>query len=304
MQWLNYHHLLYFWSVAREGGVSRACAKLHVAQPTVSAQLRQLEKALGVKLFERQGRNLALTETGRLALRYADEIFALGQELQEVLAGGPRERLLPIKVGVPDALPKLITYHILKPLFESPDDVQLHCREGTLDDLYTQMAGHEIDLVISDSPATPGIRVRAFSHLLGESPVSVFGAAPLAAKFGRRFPESLADAPWLLPTGRTLLRRSLDQWFDARGWQPRVAAEIEDSALLMTFGEVGRGLFVASTAIEAEVSRQYRVRVVGRLADVTERFYAITPERRIKHPAAAAITAAARRGLFVARRET
>lgn len=298
MQWLNYHHLLYFWMVAREGSVTRACEKLHLAQPTVSAQLRQLEKALGAKLFERQGRSLVLTETGRVAMQYAEEIFSLGGEMQEVLAGGLRERSLPVKVGVPDVLPKLVIYRILEPVLRLPESVQLICTEGKLDELFAEMAAHQIDLVISDSPASPGVRLRAFSHLLGESAVAVFGATALATKYGKRFPDSLAEAPLLLPSGRTLLRRSLDQWFDARGVQPHVVAEIEDSALLMTFGEAGLGLFVASTAIEEEVCRQYRVRVLGRIDEIKERFYVISPERRIKHPAVAAITTEARQSLF------
>jgi LysR family transcriptional regulator, transcriptional activator of nhaA len=298
MDWLNYHHLLYFWAVAREGSVTRACERLHLAQPTISAQIRQLEKRLGTRLFERQGRNLALTETGRLVLQYADEIFSLGRELQDVLAGQPAERPLRFTVGVPDALPKLITYRILEPALKLPDPVQLVCVEGKMEQLYAEMAGHQLDLLISDSPAGPGVRVRAFSHLLGESTVSVFGTPSLAAKHGREFPESLRDAPLLLPTRNTLVRRSLDQWFDTQAMHPRVVGEIEDSALLKTFGEAGIGLFVGSTVIEKEICRQFKVRCLGRLDSVKERFYAITPERRTKHPAIAEITKEARRDLF------
>jgi len=298
MAWLNYHHLLYFWTVAREGGVTKACNKLHLAQPTISAQLKQLERALGAKLFEREGRRLVLTETGRVTLQYADEIFSLGREMQEVLAGRAVERPLPIKVGIPDFLPKLIAYRVLEPVFRLPESVQLVCTEGKLDDLYAEMAAHQIDLVISDSPATPGQRLRVFSHLLGESPVTLFGTPKLAARYRRRFPGGLDDAPLVLPTGGALLRRMLDQWFDKQNIRPRVVAEIEDGALMKTFGEAGLGLFFASSAIEREVCRQYKVRPVGRLADVSERYYAITPERRIKHPGVAAITAEARASLF------
>jgi LysR family transcriptional activator of nhaA len=298
MQWLNYHHLLYFWMVAREGSVTKACEKLHLSQPTISAQLRQLEKSLGAKLFERQGRRLALTDTGRAVLQYADEIFALGQEMQDVVAGRPIHRPLPVKVGIPDALPKLIAFRILEPLFRMPEKVQLHCSEGNLETLYADMAAHQLDLVLSDSPAAPGIRLRAFSHLLGESATTVFGAASLAAKFAKKFPNSLADAPILLPSPGTLLRRTLDQWFDDHKIHPQVVAEIQDGALLKTFGAAGLGLFVVPSAIEKEVCSQYKVRALGRLEEVRERFYAITPERRIKHPAIVAITTEARERLF------
>lgn len=298
MDWLNYHHLLYFWTVAREGSVTRACQRLQLAQPTISAQVRQLEKRLGAKLFQRAGRHLTLTETGRLVLEYADEIFSLGRELQDVLAGRPAERPLRFTVGVPDALPKLITYRILEPALKLPDGVQLVCVEGKMEQLYAELAAHQLDLLISDSPAGPGVRVRAFSHLLGESTVSVFGAPSLAAKYARQFPRSLQDAPLLLPTRNTLVRRSLDQWFDAQAIRPRVVGEIEDSALLKTFGQAGAGLFLASTVIQKEICRQFKVRCLGRLEAIKERFYAIMPERRTKHPAIVAITKEARQELF------
>jgi LysR family transcriptional activator of nhaA len=298
MQWLNYHHLLYFWTVAREGSVTRACEKLHLSQPTISAQLRQLEKSLGAKLFERQGRRLSLTDTGRAVLQYADEIFALGQEMQEVVAGRPVHRPLPFKVGIPDGLPKLIAFRILEPLFRMPEKVQLHCTEGNLETLYADMAAHQLDLVLSDSPATPGIRLRAFSHFLGESAITVFGTASLAAKFTRKFPDSLDNAPMLLPSPETLLRRALDQWFDDHKIHSQVVAEIQDGALMKTFGAAGLGIFFAPTAIEKEVCAHYKVRKLGRLEQVKERFYVITPERRIKHPAAIAIATESRECLF------
>jgi LysR family transcriptional activator of nhaA len=298
MNWLNYHHLLYFWMVAREGSVTRACQRLHLAQPTISAQVQQLENRLGAKLFERQGRNLALTDTGRLAFQYADEIFSLGRELQNVLSGRPADRPLRFTVGVPDALPKLITYRILEPALKLTEPVQLVCVEGKIEQLYAELAGHQLDLLISDAPAGSGVRVRAFSHLLGECSISVFAAPSLATKHARGFPRSLQDAPLLLPTANTLVRRSLDQWFDAQAIRPRVVGEIEDSALLKTFGQAGIGLFFGSSVIEAEICRQFKVRCLGRLESVKERFYAISPERRIKHPAVVEITKEARRELF------
>lgn len=298
MDWLNYHHLLYFWMVAREGSVTRACQRLHLAQPTVSAQLRQLEKRVGTRLFERRGRHLELTETGRLVLEYADEIFTLGRELQDVLSGQPTERPLRFTVGVPDALPKLLTYRILEPALKLPDTIQLVCVEGKMEQLYAELAGHQLDLLIADSPAGPGVRVRAFSHLLGECTVSVFAAPALARKYRRDFPRSLDGAPLLLPTRNTLVRRSLDQWFDAQSIRPRIVGEIEDGALMKTFGMAGLGLFMGSTAIEAEIGQQFKVRCLGRLESVKERYYAITPERRTRHPAIVAITQEARRELF------
>jgi LysR family transcriptional activator of nhaA len=215
-----------------------------------------------------------------------------------VVAGRPIHRPLPVKVGIPDALPKLIAFRILEPLFRMPEKVQLHCMEGNLEALYADMAAHQLDLVLSDSPAAAGIRLRAFSHLLGESATTVFGTTTLAAKFAKKFPHSLADAPMLLPGPGTLLRRTLDEWFDDHKIHPQVVAEIQDGALLKTFGAAGLGLFVVPSAIEKEVCSQYKVRALGRLEEVRERFYAITPERRIKHPAIVAITTEARERLF------
>jgi LysR family transcriptional activator of nhaA len=298
MQWLNYHHLLYFWVVAREGSITRACDILHLAQPTISAQLHQLEKQVGSKLFEPKGRRLALTDTGRTVYEYADEIFTLGRELQDVLAGRKTDRPLRFAVGVPDSMPKLVTYRILEPALRMPEPVQLHCVEGKIDKLYAAMAEHELDMLISDLPASPDIRVKAFSHLLGESEIAAFGGPQLATKYKRHFPESLADAPLLLPTRNMLMRRLLDQWFDARSIRPNIAVEMEDSALMKTFGQAGHGIFFGSAVIENEICRQYDVRTLGRLEGVKQRFFAITPERRTKHPAIVAIAKEAKKTLF------
>jgi len=298
MEWLNYHHLLYFWVVAREGTIAAACQELSLAQPTISAQLRVLEAALGEKLFTRVGRNLALTETGRVVYRYADDIFSLGRELMDTLKGRPTDRPLRLTVGVADVLPKLVAYRLLEPAFQLPEPVQLICHQGSPAELLTRLATYDLDLVLSDSPIGPEIKVRAFNHLLGECGVSVFGRKELAARYRRRFPASLEGAPFIIPTANTALRRALEHWFDAEDIRPSVLGEFEDSALLKVFGEAGVGLFVAPTVIEKEVQRQHGVQVVGRLKNVRERFYAISVEKKVKHPAVQAIADEARQTLF------
>lgn len=298
MEWLNYHHLLYFWVVAKEGTIAAACKELNLAQPTISAQLRVLEDSLGEKLFTRVGRNLALTETGRVVYRYADEIFSLGRDLMDTLKGRPTDRPLRLTVGVADVLPKLVAYRLLEPAFQLPEPVQLICHEGSPARLLTQLATYELDLVLSDSPIGPDVKVRAFNHLLGECGVSIFGTKELATKYRRRFPSSLDGAPFIIPTGNTALRRAMEHWFDSEDIRPLVVGEFEDSALLKVFGQAGAGLFIAPTVIEKEVQRQYSVRVVGRLESVRERFYAISVEKKVKHPAVVAIADEAREKLF------
>lgn len=298
LDWLNYHHLLYFWMVAREGGISPASKKLHLAQPTLSNQIRKLEKAIGTSLFDRIGRSLVLTDTGQTVFRYADEIFALGRELTDTLKGLPGKDTVQLTVGVPDVLPKLVVYELLKPALNLQDKVQLVCYEGKLNDLLAELALHRLDIVLADSPLTPATHVKAFNHLLGESGVTIFAKASLAQKYRRGFPESLHGAPMLLPTHNTTLRRALEQWFDENDVRPLVVHEFEDSAVMKVFGQHGEGLFASPTAIEDEICRQYRVRPVGHLEEVTERFYAISVERRLKHPAVVKISEAARTTLF------
>lgn len=298
MDWLNYHHLLYFWMVAKEGGISRAAEQLHLAQPTLSSQIKKLEKSIGTQLFDRIGRSMVLTETGQTVYRYADEIFSLGRELTDTLNGRPSRERLKLVVGVPDVLPKLVVYQLLRPALDLGEQVQLECYEGKLPELLAELALHRIDIVLADSPITPQSHVRAFNHLLGECGVTVFGTSELAKQHRRRFPKSLHDAPMLLPTQNTSLRRELERWFDEHGIRPSVVHEFEDSAILKVFGQAGEGLFAAPTAIEIEVGKQYSVRIVGRIPEVKERFYAISVERRLKHPAVVAISNAARSKLF------
>jgi len=298
MEWLNYHHLLYFWVVACHGSVTRAAAELRLAQPTVSTQLRTLEEVLGEKLFARTGRRLVLTDVGRLVFRYADEIFGLGRELLETVKGRPTGQPMRLTVGIADAVPKLIAYRLLGPALTGAEPVRIICREDKPDRLLAQLAAHGLDLVLSDAPIGPTTKVRAFNHLLGECGVTFFAAPALARTCRRGFPRSLGGAPMLLPTDNTALRRSLDDWFESEDIRPRVASEFEDSALLMAFGQAGMGLFPAPSAIERQVRSQYGVVVVGRLDAVCERFYAISGERRLKHPAVVAISEAARQRVF------
>ena len=298
MAWLNYHHLLYFWTVARTGSVRRASEELHLTQPAVSAQLRTLERALGERLFARSGRHLVLTEVGQIVFRYADEIFRVGRELQETLAGRPTGQPVRFAVGVTDAMPKLLTYRLLEPALRLAEPVRLVLREDDPERLLADLSIHALDLVLADAPVPSTVKVRAYSHLLGESGVTVFGAPALAVAHRRRFPRALDGAPFLLPTPETTLRRSLEPWFAAAGVRPLPVAEIADSALLGVFAQRGTGLFVAPTVLEEEVRRQYGVRVVGRIPEVRERFYAISVQRRLTHPAVVAISQAARKDVF------
>lgn len=298
MEWLNYHHLLYFWAVAREGSIVRASAYLRLAQPTISKQLSVLEEDFGEKLFTRVGRNLVLTDFGRLVYRYADEIFTLGRELSDTVRGRPAGRPLRLMVGVTDVLPKLIAYHLLEPALHLAEPVQLVCREGKLESLLTDLVAYTLDVVLSDTPISPIIKVRAFNHLLGESGVTFLGTPSLVATHAPGFPASLDKAPLLLPTTNTSLRQSLDHWFDTVSVRPHVVGECEDSALLKVFGQRGTGIFVVPSVIAADVQKQYGVGVVGQLEAIHERFYAITVARRLKHPAVVAIAEAAHSKLF------
>ena len=298
MEWLNYHHLLYFWMVVREGGISKAAEKLRLSQPTISAQIRQLEDSLGERLFERHGRTLVPTDVGRLAYRYADEIFGIGREFMETLRGRPAGRPLQLTVGVANAVPKLIVYRLLRPAAQGPEAIHLVCREGEPEQLIVDLAAHALDVVITDAPVPGQVRVKAFNHLLGESDTAFFAPATLAASLRRRFPQSLTGAPMLLPTTNTALRRALDEWFEKHGLRPRIVGEFEDTALMKVFGHGAAAVFPAPAAIEQDIARFYGVRVVGRIDAVRERYYAISVERRLKHPGVVAITSAAREELF------
>jgi LysR family transcriptional activator of nhaA len=296
--WLNYHHLLYFYTVAREGSVARASQVLRLAQPTLSGQIHKLEHALDEKHFERRGRNLVLTEMGRIAFRYAEEIFSLGGELVDTLRGRATTRPARLHVGIADAIPKLVVHRLLAASRLIEQGVQLVLRDGKTDELLAALAVQGFDLVVADTPLTSQVKVRAFNHLLGESPVAIFGTPDLTRRYRAGFPGSLDAAPLILPADNSALRRPLEQWFQEIGVRPRVVAEIEDSALSEVFGRQGAGLFAAPTIVARDLRRLYGVHALGPAGGVVERFYAITVERRITHPGTAAIAAAARDGLF------
>lgn len=298
MAWLNYHHLLYFWTVAREGSIAKACERLLLSQPTISGQIRELEKAFGAKLFDKAGRNLVLTEAGREAYRYADEIFTLGQDLQATMQGGAVGRAVRLQIGIHDSIPKLISSKILAPAMAQPQPIQIVCHEGSPEQLLARLALHELDAILLDSPASPTVKVRAFNHLLGECGVSFCAAPKLAATYKRKFPHSLNDAPFLLPLQNTSLRRSLEHWLEVSGIRLNVRGEFADTALLKAFAQEGVGVFIVPTAIEAEVCRQYRVKVFGRVDAIRERFYLISVERKLRQPVIATLAELARTKLF------
>ena len=297
MDWLNYHHLHYFWMVAREGTIAAAAERLRVSQPTISAQLTHLESQLGQPLFQKVGRRLALTEQGRVVFRYADEIFTLGTEMVEQLKGeGTGVRRL--RVGVADVLPKLVVARLLEPLLLGPRASQVFCREGRPEELLPELAVHSLDLVLSDTPISPTVKVKAFHHLLGESPVSTFATPDLATRYRPGFPRSLEGAPVLFPTENNVLRRSLDQWLNQAELSPRVVAELEDSALVKTLAERGHGLCFAPRVVADDLQRQYGLVEVGVVPQVKERFYVISVERKLRHPAVVLLLDAARGGIF------
>ncbi|MGA1375712.1 MAG: transcriptional activator NhaR [Steroidobacteraceae bacterium] len=304
MRHLNYTHLLYFWTVVREGGVAQAATALHLTPQTVSGQIKLLEDQLQGALLERQGRRLVPTELGRITYAYAEDIFPKGLELASVLRGARTRGSRAVAIGVADAVPKLVTFRVLEPLLTGDGRFHVTCHEAPLPALMADLAAHRLDLVLATSAAPTDTPIKAFSHLLGESEIGFFATKSLAAKLRPGFPQSLTDAPLLLPTDRSANRRVLESWFERQGVMPRIVGELDDSALLKTFAQHGVGAFAAPLAIEAEILRQYDVVSFGRIAEPKARFYAISTERRIKHPAVAIITAAARTELFSSESDT
>lgn len=297
MDWLNYHHLRYFWTVAKEGSLKQAAERLHVSPPSISAQLRELEAALGEPLFRRSGRSKVLTEAGQVACRYAEEIFTLGRELVNAVKQRPTARDLRLYVGVADSFPKLVTNEMLKPVFAMSRPVHVICREGKLDDLLEQLAAHRLDIVLADEPASSSTRVRTFNHPLGESSTSFCASGHMASALKRGFPQSLHGAPALLPAENTSLRRAVEAWFDERGVQPRVVAEFDDLALMKAVAAEGSGFIVLPSVVAAEAVRHYGFRIVGVAEQCRVRFHAITAERRLVHPAVVVLTEHAQRRL-------
>ena len=298
MEWLNYHHLRYFWTVAKEGSLARAAGKLHVSQPSISEQIRELESAFGERLFQREGRNNKLTGAGQVVFGFAEEIFALGRELMNAVKQRPGTRTVKLSVGVVDSFPKLVTNEILKPVFALPQAVQVICREGKLDDLLAQLAAHRLDLVLADEPASSSVNFKVFSHALGESSITLCAEAKLATKLKRNFPRSLDQAPALLPVENTSLRRSLETWFREQNVKPNVVAEFEDLALMKVMAAEGRGFIAVPTVALKEAVSRYQFRSLGQATDCRVQFHAITAERRLAHPAVVRITEHARNHLL------
>jgi LysR family transcriptional activator of nhaA len=297
---LNYQHLLYFWSVVRTGSIARACEELALSAPTISAQLRTLEERLGEKLLVKSGRQLVPTEIGRLVYSYAEEIFALGRELTAALEHRPSQRPLRLTVGIDDVVPKEIAQRLLEPALRLAQPVRITCHEGTLERLVTDLAAHELDLVLSDARITPTLNVRAYNHPLGSCEVCWMATPAVAASLRRGFPKSLDGAPMLLPTDDTAIRRALDQWLDQRGVHPLLAGEFEDYALLREFARAGHGFAPVPVVQEQQFRRQLGLVRIGLVQGVRSEYFAISVERNIKHPGVAAIVDLARE-IFTAR---
>ncbi len=295
---LNLKHLRYFWAVASQGSIVSAAEALFLTPQTISGQLNELEKQVGAKLFQREGRQLALTETGQLVFSYADEMFRIGLELQDVLAGRTPGAAITLKVGVAQVVPKLLAHRVLEPVLTMAESVSLVCLEAPTVDLLADLSVHKLDVVLADVPLSPSLNIRAFNHSLGESGISFFAVPREAKRLRAGFPGSLNGSPMLMPSGDSSLRRSLERWFDQNEVEPNVVAEFADRALMKAFGERGAGVFTSPTAVESDVTSKYGVTVIGRTDEITEHYYLISPERRIKNPAVTAITEAARTQLF------
>lgn len=297
---MNFKHLYYFWVAAKAGGVVKAGEQLHTTPQTLSGQIKLLEDRLGRRLFRKSGRGLELTDDGRVALRYADEIFSLGGELESALrarrADGPQ--VLEFRVGIEDAVAKTVAYRLLEPALNLSQPVRLICTEGRFNDLMAQLALHRMDLVIADEPLTSRLSVKAFNHPLGSSSMSFYAAPALRERLQGGFPQCLNDAPMLVPGATSTIRPQFEAWLTRHALHPRVVGEFDDGALMKAFGREGRGLFLSPSVVEAETCEQYSVEVVGRSDEMVEDFYAISVERRITHPGVAAITNAARGSLF------
>jgi LysR family transcriptional activator of nhaA len=297
MDALNYHHLRYFWVVAREGGLTRAAAKLRVSQPSICTQIQTLERALGDKLFRRTPRGLTMTESGQRVFSFADEIFSIGEDLLSTMKRHPTMRPLRVHIGIADSLPKLLTFGMLKPIFHLSLAVQATCSEGKVPDLLAQLASYRLDVVLSDEPASASGNPTIFNHLLAECGVTLCAAPKLAARLKRRFPAALRDAPALLPSSNSSLRRALEKWFQEKGVAPRLVAEFDDAALMKVAATDGLGFFALPTLVASEAVARYGLGIIAHVPKCRQQFYAISAERRIRHPAVVAITAEARAAL-------
>lgn len=298
MRHLNYNHLQYFWTVAKEGSITKATTVLHLTPQTISGQLKLLEDSIGEALFSRVGRGLVLTETGHLVFQYADEIFSLGAELSSKMRSGDIGVPEGLKVGVINSIPKLIAFKILRPALETEQPLRLVCKEGKLEDLLGELAVHQLDIVISDSPIPLGFNVKAYSHAIGDSSLAFFSAKEEAKKYKADFPKSLHKAPMLLPTNSNPVRRSLEDWFEQNDISPMVIAEVEDSALMKVFGGQGAGVFPGPDVMRKEIEEMYGVSKIGGTESMLENYYMISPERKLKHPIVLQLIGRARENLF------
>ncbi|WP_346830308.1 transcriptional activator NhaR [Pseudomonas abietaniphila] len=295
---LNYRQLHYFWVVAKTGSIVRACEQLNLTPQTVSGQISLLEQTYGVELFKRVGRQLELTETGRTALPYAEQMFQLGGDLEALLRAQPEEQQILFRVGVADVVPKSIVYRLIAPTMALSEPIRITCREDQLERLLADLAIQRLDLVISDSPMPSHLDIKGYSQKLGECGVSFFATRALAATYGKDFPHGMQGAPLLIPGQQTVVRSRLMRWFAEQNVQPKIVGEFDDSALMKAFGKSGSGIFIAPSVIADEVMEQYDVELIGQTDAVTESFYAISVERKVKHPGIVAITEGARRQLF------
>ena len=295
---LNFKHLHYFLAVAKYGGVNRAAERLHLTPQTLSGQIGQFEQRLGTSLFHREGRRMELSSTGKLALSYAEEIFHVSAELEALLRGGPQDPAIPFRVGIADVVPKSIAHQLLAPVLTLAEPIRLICREDRLERLLADLAIHRLDMVLADRPMPPGLDVKGYSHPLGECGVAFFATPDLAARLGKDFPACLDGAPMLVPGEDSALRAPLMRWLERQGLRPRVVAEFEDSALMKAFGQSGAGVFPAPAAMAVEIEAHYGVVLLGQTEDMHERFFVISAERRLTHPAVVAVSEAARSGLF------
>ena len=295
---LNFKHLKYFWTVAKTGSIARASEQLHLTPQSISGQLTEFEERLGVELFRRTGRNRELTDAGRRILTYAEEIFAIGNELMEALHVQRSRKSLTFRVGIADSVSKSIAYHLVEPALRLSDPVRLICREVRLSALLAELAVHHLDMIIADRPMPASLNVRGYSHLLGESGITFFGTPNLAKQLKGKFPTCLNGAPLLLPGEDAAIRPQIIQWFEANNLRPEILGEFDDSALMKAFGQAGAGLFVAPSTLASHVCEQYKTVAIGRIDSVIERLYAITTERRLTHPAIVAISKAAREDIF------
>jgi LysR family transcriptional regulator, transcriptional activator of nhaA len=298
MRWLNYQHFFYFWRVAKKGSVTEACRELRLAQPTISAQLKVFEETLGEKLFIREGRNLKLTDIGKLAFRYAEDIFSTCNEFLDVIDGKNPSAPVELKIGISDVVPKVIAYRVIEPAFSGSTNNTVSCYEDRTERLLAELAILEVDLVISDAPVPPSVRVKAYNHFLGECGVSFLAQASLARQYRKNFPQSLSGAPVLLPTREAAVRREIDQWFDVIGVTPRYVGEFQDSALMKIVAREGRGIVPVPSVVESEIKREFHLELVAETEAIKERFYLISVEKRLKNPLVKAIVERAQKKLF------